>query len=162
VSDGAERVEATLIVRVPAAAVFAVVSDPAGHVRIDGSGMLVAAPDAHPVHAVGDQFVMDMDREPLGDLPMGRYEVVNTVTRIVPDELIEWNVGTAGRSPIGHVYGFELRQEQDGSLPPVTRVTSYCDWSGLNPKLRGRVTFPVVPVAMLESTLDRLRNLLEQ
>jgi len=49
-----------------------------------------------------------MDREPLGDVPMGKYKVLNTVTRIVPDELVEWNVGsiehgrsdmsTAGRS----------------------------------------------------------------
>jgi hypothetical protein len=38
-------------------------------------------------------------------------------------------------------------------------VTSYCDWSELNPKLRGRVTFPVVPLAMFEATLRRLRDL---
>jgi hypothetical protein len=38
----AERVSVTRRIPAPAAAVFAVVSDPAGQVRIDGSGMLAA------------------------------------------------------------------------------------------------------------------------
>jgi hypothetical protein len=48
---------------------------------------------------------MAMDRAPLGDLPIGKYTVVNTVTQIVPDALVEWNVGTPERSAAGHVYG---------------------------------------------------------
>ena len=51
--------------------------------------MLEAAPGVRRFTAVGDTFEMDMDREPLGDVPMGKYQVLNTVTRIVPDELLE-------------------------------------------------------------------------
>lgn len=137
--------------------IFAVVADPRGHVHIDGSGMLVAAPQASRLAAVGDAFRMDMDREPLGDIPIGRYDVVNTVTAFEPDRRVEWNVGAAGRTPIGHVYGYELEPLGDTG----TRVTSYCDWSGLQSKLQGKVAFPVVPLAMMERTLDRLQLLVE-
>ena len=104
-----ERIAASRTVAASPAEVFLIVTDPAMHVEIDGSGMLEAAPGSQRVEAPGDTFVMDMDRESLGDQPMGKYKSVNTVTRIVPDELLEWNVGlpdrarsatsTGGRSP---------------------------------------------------------------
>ena len=151
----ADRVAVTREIAAPAHEVFAVLTDPAGHVRIDGSGMLVAAPDASPVTAVGDVFRMNMDRTPLGDLPLGRYDTINTVTRIEPDELIEWNVAAPGRDPLGHVYGYELQPVSQ----QVTRVTSYCDWSNVptHLRVRGNVSFPVVPPQMLERTLQRLQ-----
>ena len=151
-----QRISVERVINAPAADIYALVTDPAGHVRIDGSGMLVEAPDAAPVSAVGDTFRMEMDREPLGDLPMGRYAVINTVTAIEPDRLIEWAVGGEGRTPIGHVYGFRLEPVDD----TTTTVTSYCDWSGLHPKLVGRIEFPVVPASMMEQTLARLDQLL--
>ena len=71
---------------------FAIVSNPTGHVDLDASGMLVAAPDARPLAAVGETFDMDMDREPLGDDPeLGKYQVRNTVTHFVPGRLFEWS-----------------------------------------------------------------------
>jgi uncharacterized protein YndB with AHSA1/START domain len=148
-----DRVEVSREVDAPAAAIFDLVTDPQGHVRLDGSGMLVASSDVTRLAAVGDVFVMDMDRAPLGDLPWGRYTVRNTVTRIVPGELLEWNVASVDHhKPLGHVYGYRLEARADGG----TRVTSYCDWSDLNPKLRKHVSFPVVPVEMMERTLDNL------
>ena len=48
------------------AAIFAVLSSPAGHVAIDASGMLMAA-SGDPVTAVGDRFEVRMDRESLHD-----------------------------------------------------------------------------------------------
>lgn len=147
-----QRVSVHRTIEAPAARIYALVTDPAGHVRIDGSGMLVEAPDAERVSAVGDVFLMEMDREPLGDLPMGSYAVANTVTRLEEDRIVEWAVGGEGRTPIGHVYGFELEPLSETS----TRVTSYCDWSGLQPKLVGRIEFPVVPPVMMEQTLARL------
>jgi GNAT superfamily N-acetyltransferase len=78
---GPERVCATRRVAAPAEAIFALVSDPHGQVRLDGSGMLVAAATSTPVTAVGDAFEMEMDREALGDLPMGRYRTRNVITR---------------------------------------------------------------------------------
>jgi len=150
-----ERVSVHRNIGAPAARIYALITDPRMHVEIDGSGMLMAAPDAKRLERVGDTFEMDMDREPLGDVPMGKYKVINTVTKIVPDRALEWNVGTADHRPIGHVYGYELtpRGEHD------TEVTSYCDWSNLVEKLRGRVSFPVVPVTALVKSLENLDRL---
>lgn len=151
-----QRVSATRRIGAPAHRIFEVVAHPQGHVDVDGSGMLETAPDARPLTAVGDEFVMHMDREPLGDLPMGKYTVLNRVTRIEPDRLVEWSVGSTDHpKPLGHVYGWELTPVDDGT----TDVTNYCDWSGLNPKLRDRVTFPIVPVEMLERSVERLEQL---
>ena len=58
-----------------------------------------------------------MDREALGDLPLGKYTVLNTVTKITPDRLLEWNVGSAERGPVGHVYGYELGRP--ATAPPT-------------------------------------------
>jgi len=145
------RLELTRTINAPAAAVFAVITDPAGHVEIDGSGMLVAAEDARPVTAVGDSFIMNMDREALGDIPLGKYQVRNTVTAFVPDELFEWNVGGVDQPPFGHVYGYRLEPGGDGA----TLVTLYVDWTGVRAgSIRDR--FPIVPAHMLERSLDNL------
>ncbi|MET0145256.1 MAG: SRPBCC family protein [Ilumatobacteraceae bacterium] len=151
-----DRISATRRIDAPAAAIFAIVSDPAGQVAIDGSHMLVSAPDARRLEAVGDSFVMDMDREALGDLPLGTYSVRNTVTQFTPDRLIEWNVGSIDRGPIGHVYGYELVPLDDGA----TEVTSYCDWSAISDAVRARVTrWPIVPKMALIGTLEKLDRL---
>jgi Polyketide cyclase / dehydrase and lipid transport len=151
-----ERISATRRIDAPAAAIFAIITDPNGQVAIDGSHMLVTAPDAAPLRAVGDSFLMDMDRDALGDLPLGQYTVLNTVTKITPDRLLEWNVGSAERGPLGHVYGYELAPVADG----VTDVTSYCDWSGISDAVRERVTsWPIVPKMALITTLEKLDRL---
>jgi hypothetical protein len=150
-----ERVSATRRIAASAADIFAIVSDPNGQVAIDGSHMLVAAPDAKPLRAVGDCFAMDMDRDALGDMPLGKYTVLNIVTRIEPDALLEWNVGTAERGPLGHVYGYELVPVGDQE----TDVTSYCDWSNISDAIRERVKFPIVPKMALITTLEKLDRL---
>jgi hypothetical protein len=148
------RVSLTRCVPASAAEVFAVITDPQGHVDIDGSGMLVAPIDAHPLRAVGDTFDMHMDREALGDLPMGKYDVRNTVTVFEPDAKLEWNVGGIDQPPFGHVYGYELR----AIGPDETEVTLYCDWTGVrHSSIRER--FPIVPVHMLEQSLDNLQRI---
>jgi energy-coupling factor transporter ATP-binding protein EcfA2 len=125
-----------------------------GHVRIDGSGMLDAAPDAKPLVAVGDVFDMDMDRTPLNDIPgLVKYKVRNTVTQIVPDQLVEWTIGGVDQPPLGHVYGWQL----DAVSDTETDVTNYCDWTNITPELRARrPDWPIVPVAMLEQSVARL------
>ncbi|MGH9045723.1 MAG: polyketide cyclase, partial [Acidimicrobiales bacterium] len=63
-----ERIEVQRTIAAPPPAVFAVLSDPHGHVAIDSSGMLMDA-TGRPVRAVGDTFVVHMDREALNDYP---------------------------------------------------------------------------------------------
>ena len=60
----AGRVMVTRRVAAPAHAIFLLVSDPARHVDMDGSGMLRAAPGSKPLTAVGQTFDIDMDRRP--------------------------------------------------------------------------------------------------
>ncbi len=152
----AERVSVTRRLAAPAAEIFAIVADPAGHVRIDGSGMLEVAPDARPLTEVGETFDMHMDRTPLNDIPgLVKYSVRNTVTQVEPDRLIEWTIGPLDQPPFGHVYGWQLDPVSDSE----TDVTNYCDWSNIIDSLRasGR-TWPIVPVEMLEESLDKLER----
>ena len=150
----AERVSVTRRIAAPAAAIYAIVSDPAGHVRIDGSGMLDAAADAPVLTAVGDTFDIHMDRTPLNDIPgLVKYSVRNTVTQIEPGHLLEWTIGAPDQPPLGHVYGWLLTPVSDTE----TDVTNYCDWTNIVQALRdaGR-TWPIVPVEMLEESLTKL------
>jgi uncharacterized protein YndB with AHSA1/START domain len=148
-----DRVAATRRIAAPAEQLFRIVSTPSGHVAIDGSGMLNAAPDDRPLTAVGQTFDMDMDREPLGDIPnLKKYQVRNTVTQVVPDRLIEWTVGVGDKAPFGHTYGWLL----DSVSATETDVTNYCDWSQASGELLAGLTWPVVPLAMLEKSVENL------
>jgi hypothetical protein len=153
-----DRVSATRRIAAPAHELFLLVSSPEGHVQIDGSGMLVAAPDAQPLTAVGEHFDMDMDREPLGDIPeMGKYQVRNTVTQIIPDRLFEWGIGGKDWPPLGHVYGWQLDPVSDTE----TDVTNYCDWSAIGDEMRTRTEgrWPIVPLEMLERSVENLERI---
>lgn len=148
-----ERVELSRRILAPAAGIFAVITDPNGHVAIDGSGMLMAAPGAQILTGVGDTFLIDMDREPLGDLPMGKYQVENLVTTFEQDRELAWAAGGVGK-PFGHIYGFRLDPVSDTE----TDVLHYCDWSGVPEKFKaqGQGRWPIVPVEMLTKSLDNL------
>jgi hypothetical protein len=152
---GENRIAISKIVKAPPSEVFRIVTDPTMQVEIDGSGMLEAAPGSRRLEAVGDTFEMDMDRESLGDVPMGKYTVLNTVTRIVPDALLEWNVGSAERGPYGHVYGWEMTSVG----PDATEVTNYCDWSDVPEDVREH--FPIVPATMMEKSVEKLAALVD-
>ncbi len=149
-----QRVSASRRIQASAHALFEIVSSAEGHVRIDGSGMLEAAPDARPLTAVGDVFDMEMDRTPLNDIPgLVKYKVRNTVTQIVRDQLVEWTIGGVDQPPLGHVYGWQLDAVSDSE----TDVTNYCDWTNITPELRARrPDWPIVPVEMLEQSVAKL------
>ena len=73
-----ERIEVQRTIAAEPEAIFRVLCDPQGHVAIDSSGMLMDA-SGDPVSAVGDTFVVHMDREALNDYPLGRYDVTVTI-----------------------------------------------------------------------------------
>ena len=145
-----ERIEVQRTIAAPAADIFAVLCDPHGHVAIDASGMLQDA-DGDPAQAVGDSFVVHMDREALSDRPLGLYDVIVTITAFELDREIEWDIRGKDRAPYGHRYGYMLESADGGTL-----VTSYYDWSGIDDKTRQRGTFPVIPEATLRATLGIL------
>jgi hypothetical protein len=150
------RISATRRITAPASRLFAIVSSPAGHVQIDGSGMLEASPGSAPATAVGDAFDMDMDRTPLGDIPgLVKYQVRNTVTQFVADRLFEWSVGTPERPNLyGHLYGWRIEPVSDTECD----VTNYCDWSAVAQKYLDRRPWPVVPAEMLEKSVANLER----
>jgi hypothetical protein len=145
-----ERLEVQRTIAVDPATIFRLLCDPQGHVAIDSSGMLMGA-TGERVSAVGDSFVVHMDREALNDYPMGRYDVTVTITTFVPDREIEWTILGEIRPPIGHVYGYRLAPTEEG-----TTVTSYYDWSSIEPVWREAGIFPVVSEGALRATLGIL------
>ena len=152
----ADRVTAARRIAAPAQAIFLLVSDPARHIDIDGSGMLQAAPDARPLTAAGQTIDMNMDRRPLGDIPdMAEYTVRCTVTQLIPDRLIEWAVRAVGKPPAGHVYGWQIEPITDGEC----LVSHYCDWASITDELRAKFSWPVVPADRLENSVENLDRL---
>ena len=147
-----ERIEVTRTIPADPARIFAVLTDPQGHVAIDASGMLMDA-DGDPVSAVGDEFVVHMDREALGDLPMGHYDVTVNISRFVADREIAWTILGTIKPAIGHVYGYQLEPTEQG-----TKVTSYYDWSGIDDHWRKLGIFPVIQETSLRATLGILER----
>jgi hypothetical protein len=146
-----ERIEVTRRIAAPARDIFTLLSDPAGHVAIDSSGMLMAA-SGEPVRAVGDTFVVHMDREALNDFPLGEYDVTVTIRTYEQDRELAWTVEGQIRPQIGHVYGYRLEPDGDDS----TVVTSYYDWSDIHPDWRAAGIFPVLSEGALRATLGIL------
>ncbi|MGI3784318.1 MAG: SRPBCC family protein [Janthinobacterium lividum] len=147
-----ERIEVRRVIHAPARDIFALLSDPQGHVAIDASGMLQDA-EGEEVTAVGDSFVVHMDREALGDRPdLGRYDVTVTIAAYERDREISWSVLGPSRPPIGQVYGYRLTPVDEGT----TEVVSFYDWSKAHPEWRARGIFPVISEASLKGTLGIL------
>ncbi len=148
-----ERIEIQRTIAAPAPDIFAVLCDPHGHVAIDSSGMLQDA-EGESVGAVGDSFVVHMDRESLNDFPqLGKYDVTVEITEFERDRLIAWTVLGQIQPPIRHVYGYRLQQTDDAA---ATVVTSFYDWSNIDPKWREAGIFPVLSEGALRATLGIL------
>lgn len=151
-----QRIEVTRWIDAEPATVFDVLRDPHGHVAIDSSGMLMSA-TGEPVQGVGDRFTVHMDREALGDRPLGRYDVDVVITVYDQDREIAWTIEGQVRPYIGHVYGYRLEPDEDG-----TRVTSYHDWSAIHPEWAARDIFPVINPHSIQATLGILARTVQK
>jgi hypothetical protein len=159
-SGPVDRVSVRQRIAATAHQVFLIVTDPAGHVEIDGSGMLCRPRALRRLKAAGDTFDIEMDRQPLGEVAQIAhlprfYTIRNTVTRVIPDRLIEWTPAVLGQPPSGRVYGWEIEPVDDAACD----VTNYCDWSAISDELRARFPWPVVPAAMLEQSARNLAQI---
>ena len=152
-NEPGERMAVERTIPADATTIFDVLRDPQGHVAIDSSGMLMDA-TGEPATRVGDSFVVHMDREALNDYPLGLYDVTVSITRFEQDRLIEWTILGQIRPQIGHVYGYTLEPAEDGG----TLVTSYYDWSGIDPQWKEAGIFPVIPESALRATLGILHR----
>lgn len=144
-----ERIEVSRTIAADPSVIFRVLSDPQGHVEIDSSGMLMDA-SGDPVSAVGDTFVVHMDREALNDFPLGLYDVTISIVAYEADREIAWHV-LGGQFDIGHTYGYRLEPADEGTL-----VTSYYDWSEIGQDWKDSGIFPVISEGALRATLGIL------
>ncbi len=145
-----ERFEVSRTVGADPGAIFSLLCDPRGHVAIDSSGMLMSA-TGEPVRALGDTFVVHMDREALNDFPLGRYDVIVTIETFERDRELAWSIAGTERPSIGHLYGYRLEPAEGGTL-----VTSYYDWSAIDARMKERGIFPVISELALRATLGIL------
>jgi hypothetical protein len=143
-----ERIEVRRAIAAEPAAIFGVLTDPQGHVAIDSSGMLMSA-TGDRVNSSGDSFVVHMDREALGDYPLGLYDVTVRIVKLESDREIAWT--PEGQLNLGHVYGYRLDPIDEGTM-----VTSYYDWSSVDQSWKDAQIFPVIPEGALRATLGIL------
>jgi hypothetical protein len=149
-----ERIEVSRQINASPDQVFALVASPAGHVAIDSSGMLQSF-TGEPAKAVGDEFVIHMDRESLNDFPeLGKYDVTVSITTYEQDREIAWTI--LGKLNLGHVYGYRLVPKNGGTL-----VTQYYDWSAIEQNWRDMNIFPVISEGALRATLGILARTVE-
>lgn len=149
----APRIVVRRTVQAPASKVFTLLSDPARHAEIDGSGTVRAAVGTTPITTVGEVFVMEMHRE--ARAAGADYRTDNHVVRLKPDRRIAWTTALVDATPSGFFWEFELQSEDE----LTTEVVHTYDWSQVtDPAVLERVGFPLVSAAQMQATLDRLAN----
>lgn len=100
-------------IKAPAAAIFAIVADPARHHEIDGSGTVQGVQVSSTPLTLGSTFSMNMK--------MGvPYTMVNTIVEYEPDRLIAWQTRPSNeilKAMIGgRIWRYELTPQDGGTL----------------------------------------------
>ncbi len=150
-TDTTTRIDVDRAIAADPQAIFDVLRSPDGHVAIDATGMLMSA-EGEPASAVGDRFVVHMDRDSLRDFDLGEYDVTVVIETFEADREIAWSIDGTMQPPMGHVYGYRLDPIDGGTM-----VTSYYDWSNLHEQYAGFADrFPIISEASLRATLGIL------
>ncbi len=137
-------VSVTKSVRASAEQIFALLTDPAKHPLIDGSGTVRAPLTGGPDRlTLGTAFGMDMK--------MGlRYRIENVVVEYEENKLIAWR----------HFNGHRWRWQLDELDETTTEVTETFDWSTARfPLLLDISRFPKRNKVAMEKSLDRISDL---
>lgn len=132
---------ATTTTTAPPEVVFAILTDPAQHPRIDGSGTVKASRGGSQRLELGSTFGMDMK--------MGAdYKIGNTVVEFEQDRLIAW------RHKGLHRWRYELTPTADGG----TTITETWDLSRYGPAAIGfDLALGKKTQAAIEATLVKLK-----
>jgi uncharacterized protein YndB with AHSA1/START domain len=124
-------------IEAPAARIFSIVSDPAHHPAIDGTGMLRSADDNQIMSRVGDVFFMSMTHWDLGDYVMENHVVEFEQDRRIAWEPVaqvnkdaRWDRMPSNREP--REWGWRLEPLSEER----TRVTAFFEGSRLSDGLR--------------------------
>lgn len=133
----------------PATDIFAILSDPAHHMDLDGSGFLRGVDHADRITATGQTFRMNMSGDHMG----GDYQTDNVVSGFEPGKLIAWKTAPAGSEPPGWEWLWEL----DAQGPNTTSVSLTYDWEKVtDPDILSKVSFPLVSKDQLDESLNHL------
>lgn len=143
-----QTVSASTTIAAPPAVVFAILSDPRQHARIDGSGSVQGVIDGPDRLTKGDRFGVDMK---LFGLP---YKITNVVVEHEPDRRIAW------RHFGGHRWRYELEPTADGGTR-VTETFDYSRYKGLSKAFIEVLRFPERNRKGIEGTLERLKDAAE-
>ncbi len=146
----------TRLVNATAVAVFAVLTDPARHAAIDGTGWIRATAAGEPLTAAGQIFRMPMHH---ADHPNGYYETANRVEVFDPPYTISWKTGYEDDSGILHLGGWYWRYDLAPAGASSTTVTLTYDWSATSGSARELIGFPPFPPEHLAHSLDHLADL---
>lgn len=142
-------VSVTRVIKATPEAIFDLLTDPARHGEIDGSGMVQNVRGESKRLELGSKFGMDMK---MGILP---YRITNTVVEFEDNRLIAWEHFGKHRWR----YQLEPVADADGG---GTKVTESFDWStSTSPKLIELMGYPKKHPANMEATLERLASVLE-
>jgi uncharacterized protein YndB with AHSA1/START domain len=144
-----QMISASTTIDAPPATVFAILTDPHQHSRIDGSGSVgsvIEAPER--LSSKGDTFSVHMK---LFGAP---YKISNRVVEYEPDRRIAW------RHFGGHRWRYELEATDDGGTT-VTETFDYSRYTGLWAKLIEVTGFPERNRRGIEQTLVRLKDAAE-
>jgi uncharacterized protein YndB with AHSA1/START domain len=140
-----QQVSVSRVIAASPESIFEVLTDPARHGEIDGSGMVQRARGESQRLELGSKFGMDMK---MGVLP---YRITNTVVEFEENRLIAWH------HPGKHRWRYELEPVEGG-----TKVTETFDWStAVIPKAIELMGYPKRHPASMEATLERLAAIVE-
>jgi uncharacterized protein YndB with AHSA1/START domain len=151
------QLEVTETVPAPPEKVFALLADPSRHTEIDGAGMLRGlAWGRSPVAGIGDEFVMNMNQDGLGD-----YQMRNEIVDLEPNRRIVWAPAPyppdalrdkfGGLDPSGHIWSWELEPTAAGG----TKITHTYDWSGVR-DARALPLFPRVTEEQMTASIAKI------
>jgi uncharacterized protein YndB with AHSA1/START domain len=151
-----DTVSATTVINAPAAEIFAVLTDPATHAAIDGTGWVRETLDDQPLTAVGQIFRMAMYH---ANHPNGTYQMANRVQVFDEPSTISWEPGQEAEDGTLRFGGWVWRYDLTPTGPSTTSVLLSYDWSAVADSTRERIGFPPFPAAHLSNSLTHLAEL---
>lgn len=146
-----KKIEATRTIDASSTAVWDVLSNPARHAELDGSGFVISDDRADRITGSGQKFTMNMTGDHMG----GDYQTDNHVTGYDKNHLLAWQTAPAGNEPPGWEWVWQLQAQGTDA----TEVTVTYDWSKVtDPEILKQISFPLVPQEALETSLAKLAD----
>src|SRR4051794_33478653 len=151
-----DRVSATMVINAPAEATFAVLTDPAKHAAIDGTGWVRETLDSKPLTAAGQIFRVPMYHV---NHPDGNYQMANRVQVFDPPSTISWDPGYDAGDGTLRFGGWTWRYDLTPAGPSNTTVTLSYAGSAAPASTREHIGFPPFPPEHLCNSLAHLAEL---